>query len=92
MAAGAPGDATLVVFHTAVLAYVAAADRARFAKTVSSMDAVWIANEGAGLIPGIPEQTIAERPSGDDFLMCVDGRPVAWTDGHGTWIDWRAGA
>ena len=24
--------------------------------------------------------------------MCVDGRPTAWADGHGTWIDWRCAA
>ncbi len=23
-----------------------------------------------------------------DFLLCVDGRPTAWTDGHGTLLDW----
>ncbi len=90
VAARAPADATLVVFHTAVMAYVAdEADRARFAETVSAMRAVWIANEGPQVLPGIPEQIIAERPAADDMLMCVDGQPTAWTDGHGTWIDWR---
>jgi hypothetical protein len=91
LAAGAPAGATLVVFHTAVLAYVEnARDRARFAQTVRDLDAVWVANEGPELIPGIPEQSIGDPPTGDALMMCVDGRPVAWTDGHGTWLDWRA--
>jgi hypothetical protein len=90
LAALAPADATLVVFHTAVLAYVArSGDRSRFARTVKQLGAVWIANEGPELIPGIAAPSVRERSGGDDFLMCVGGRPVAWTDGHGTWIRWR---
>jgi hypothetical protein len=91
LAAQAPGDATLVIFHTAVLAYVPDPDdRATLAHSVAELDAVWIANEGPHNIPGVPSHIARERPAGDDFLLCVDGRPSAWTDGHGTWIDWRA--
>ena len=90
LAAQAPADATLVVFHTAVLAYVRdPADRAAFAHSVAELDAVWIANEGPQNIPGVPASVMQERPAGDEFLLCVDGQPTAWTDGHGTWIDWR---
>ncbi len=90
LAAQAPRDATLVVFHTAVLAYVRdSQDRAAFARSVAELDAVWIANEGPQNIPGVSEHVLQERPEGDDFLLCVDGQPTAWTDGHGTWIDWR---
>jgi hypothetical protein len=49
-----------------------------------------IANEGPHNLPGVPGAIVHERPPGDDFLMCFDGQPTAWTDGHGTWIDWRA--
>jgi hypothetical protein len=90
LAALAPAEATLVVFHTAVLPYVSkSSDRSEFARTVKEIGAVWIANEGPELIPGVAAQIIRERMRGDDFLMCIDGRPVAWTDGHGTWIRWR---
>ena len=90
LAAQAPADATLVVFHTAVLAYVReSTDRAAFAQSVAQLDAVWIANEGPQNIPGVPPNIAQERAAGDDFLLCVDGRPTAWTDGHGTWIEWR---
>lgn len=90
LAAQAPADATLVVFHTAVLAYVRnPGGREAFARSVGDTGAVWIANEGAHHIPGAmpPSDT---HPDPAAFLLCVDAEPVAWTDGHGTWIDWLA--
>lgn len=89
LAQEAPADATLVVYHTAVLAYVAdAQERADFARSVADLGAVWIANEGTENIPGIPSDPFGEPARDDAFLLCVDGEPVAWTDSHGTWIEW----
>jgi hypothetical protein len=86
----APADATLVVFHTAVLAYVRdAGARAAFARSAGQRGAVWIANEAPENIPGVAHEILRERPPEDDLLLCVDGVPTAWTDGHGTSIDWR---
>ena len=49
LAREAPADATLVVFHTAVLADVRDAnERAAFARSVRQLGAVWIANEAPG--------------------------------------------
>ena len=46
LAAEAPPDLTLVIFHTAVLAYVPGqADREDFAASVTSLCDFWIANE-----------------------------------------------
>jgi hypothetical protein len=88
LAAQAPAHATLVVFHTAVLAYVRdARGRDAFARSVADAGAVWIANEGAHNIPGVAKP-LASHPDPAAFLLCVDADPVAWTDGHGTWIDW----
>jgi hypothetical protein len=88
LAAQAPAHATLVVFHTAVLAYVRdPGDREAFARSVADAGAVWIANEGRQLIPGVSEPRDI-HPDPAAFLLCVDGEAVAWTDGHGTWIDW----
>jgi hypothetical protein len=90
LAQQAPAEATLVIFHTAVLAYVRAEEeRKTFARSVRQTGAVWLANEGPGLIPGVPSSALRESPGRDAFLLCVDGKPTAWTDGHGTWIDWR---
>jgi hypothetical protein len=92
LAAQAPSHATLVVFHTAVLAYVRdAAERRAFARTVSELGAVWIANEGPQIIPDMSHLTDGHADAAA-FILCVDGRPTAWTDGHGTWIDWRPDA
>lgn len=88
LAAASPPHATLVVFHTAVLAYVRdPGDREAFARSVADVGATWIANEGRHLIPGVPEVSPAHVDPAA-FLLCVDAEPIAWTDGHGTWIDW----
>ena len=85
LAAQAPRGATLVVFHTAVLAYIPDPhERAAFARTVGALDAVWVANESPDLLAAQPRDP---WPSGR-FLLTQDGRPVAWTDPHGTSIDW----
>jgi hypothetical protein len=90
LARQAPKNATLVVFHTAVLAYLGdAGERAAFARSTDQLGAVWIANEAPENIPGVGREVGRERAPGEDFLLCVDGTPTAWTDGHGTWIDWR---
>ena len=90
LAAQAPTDATLVVYHTAVLAYVREAEeRAAFARAVAELGGAWLANEGIESIPEAPNEPFGEPARKDAFLLCVDGEPVAWTDSHGTWIDWR---
>ena len=84
----APAGATLVVFHSAVLAYVAdAASREAFARTVHELGAVWISNEQPGVWPAIRDRARRRGPRGA-FLLSVDGRPVAWTESHGAWIEW----
>lgn len=87
LAAEAPLNATLVVFHSAVLAYVAdPSDRVAFADAVGALDAVWIANEAPGLFDHA-EPVREPWPTGR-FLLSRDGRPIAWTDAHGASIDW----
>jgi len=86
----APADATLVVFHSAVLAYVADADlRAAFAETVRGLGGVWISNEAPGVFPTVRALVPRPGPRGA-FLLAVDGQSVAWTDPHGGWIEWIA--
>jgi len=85
LAAEAPRKATLVIFHTAVLAYVRdIADRRAFADTVKSLDAQWISNESSDLFdqPNLPP-----RPWGN-FLLSLNGEGIAYADAHGTAIDW----
>ncbi len=86
--ARAPMEATLVVFHSAVLAYVTSHERRdEFATTVRKANAVWISNEAPGVFPSYAK-TAPPAPSRGHFLMMMDGTPIAWTGPHGQSIDW----
>ena len=86
--AAAPRQATLVVFHTAVVAYVASqAARDRFAAMMLGSNAVWISNEAANVFPAFAA-TVPARPSRRRFLLAMNGKPLAWTGPHGQSIDW----
>ncbi len=87
LAASAPADATLVIYHSAVLYQVAAADRERFASTVSSLGAVWLSSEAPGIVPGTDGDD-APRASLFTNVLARDGRAVAIADGHGAWLHW----
>jgi hypothetical protein len=70
-----------------VLAYVSAPQRAEFGEVVRGLNAAWLSNEGPGVIAGVgrPER------DGQQFVLVRDGsQAVAFTDAHGTWIDWLA--
>lgn len=86
----APREATLVIFHSAVLAYVAPADRVRFAREVADLGATWISNESPGVLPQVASKLDGEPPPGR-FVLAVNGEPVAFTGPHGRSIDWIGG-
>jgi hypothetical protein len=91
VAATAPKGATLVIFHTAVLNYVAApAERKKFAAVVRELDAVWISNEAPGVFPEAAIQAPPQPSPGLFFLQSINGEPVAWTGPHGQSIHWFA--
>ncbi len=86
----APPDATLVVFHTAVLAYVTdQADRHAFADRVTSLSPYWICNESPRVMPDLSD-TAGKPSEAGRFLLSVNRKPVAWTDPHGAAIEWIA--
>ncbi len=86
LAADVPGDATLVIFHTAVLAYVTSMEeRQAFARQATELADFWIANEAPFVFPDIASRAPAK---GDGFLLSINGEPTAWTDPHGASIDW----
>ena len=85
LAALAPADATLVVYHSAVLAYVAPDHRRQFAAVVRGLRAVWLSNEAPGVVPGVyhtapPGRAVRARPGRQ--------HPAGPADGHGTWLQW----
>ncbi len=87
LAGQAPAGATLVVYHSAVLAYVDRGQRQRFGDTVRGLGAVWLSNEAPAVLPGV-----AAPPSGEMcFVQVRDGSTVlATADSHGTWLRWLA--
>ena len=81
-----PDGATPVVLHTALLPYVPAARRAEFVELVRGLPVRWVAQEGAGMVPG----TGTPYPGGwgPYFVLSLDGRPLARTAPHGGRLDW----
>jgi hypothetical protein len=84
LAAQAPRHATLVVFHSAVLAYVEPAGRRAFAAAVSRLDSCWLSNEAPGVVPG----TAVDTGGASRFVLARNGLPLALTGPHGGCIDW----
>ncbi|WP_394552302.1 DUF2332 family protein [Agromyces sp. MMS24-JH15] len=87
LAAEAPVDATLVVFHTVVLAYASEADRLRFEEQVSLLPGHWVSFEGRSIMPGISAREDVPN-DGTDFVLALDGVQVAWAHPHGRGIRW----
>ncbi|WP_121254138.1 DUF2332 domain-containing protein [Nocardioides ferulae] len=85
-------EGPVVVFHSAVVAYLDEPDRRAFAATMAELVAAgtchWVSNEGPNVVP---EVTASAPPAVDrstDFVLGVDGRAVAWTHGHGRSMHW----
>jgi hypothetical protein len=81
-----PAGATPVVMHTALLPYVPEERRTAFLDRVRQLPVRWIAQEGAGMVPGTGERFPGGW--GPYFVLSVDGRPVAHTAPHGGRLDW----
>jgi hypothetical protein len=86
LAARAPGDATLVVFHTSVLYQVPTARRAAFVRMVAGLPGHWVAVEAPEVLPyeGLPPPPDGSRHN----VLGIDGTPLAWTRGHGQAMAW----
>lgn len=83
---------TVVVFHSAVIAYLEEADRARFESMMTDLVAAgrchWVSNEGKRVLPNVTA-TGPEIPEGyATFVLGIDGHAVAWTHGHGRSMTW----
>lgn len=87
LAAKAPTGARLVIFHTAVLNYVAPKVREDFATLVNDLGAEWLANEGASILPEVASMNMLEDRPGA-FVLSHNGRAIARTGPHGQFVDW----
>ncbi|MFT4228146.1 DUF2332 family protein [Micropruina sp.] len=80
--------ATVVVFHTAVLAYLKQDHRDLFAERMRNSDAHWISNEGLRVLPRVRDRLALSgiQPAATDFLIALDEQPFALADAHGSWV------
>jgi hypothetical protein len=88
LAASAPPEATLVVFHSAVMPYLSPEDRTRFIDVVSQLPAVWLSFEGLGVLPGIGARLGVSERDDRAFVLARDGQPMALASPHGRWMRW----
>lgn len=96
LAAEAPSEAALVVFHSAVMAYLDAAGRQAFRGTIGRLAAErgchWLSNEGHTVIAQADGSVVV--PEMDDarlrgrFLLLQDGVPVGIAGPHGQSLEW----
>jgi hypothetical protein len=87
-----PADTALVVFHSAVIAYLEPPDRSRFQQLMTSLVADgschWVSNEAAAVLPDVTATGLGRPPDPASFVLGVDGRTVAWTHQHGASLTW----
>lgn len=96
LAAQAPSDATLVVYHSAVMAYLDAEARDRFRATMARLaierGCHWLSNEGhtviiqadgSSVVPEMDESRLRGR-----FLLLHNGKPTAIAGPHGQSLEW----
>lgn len=86
LAAQVPKGATLVVFHSAVAAYLSVEERGQFEQMMGELPGHWVSNEGWR---SFPEWEHAQPEVASDFTLAVDGRVVAYTGEHGQSLTWR---
>ncbi|WP_164700102.1 DUF2332 domain-containing protein [Modestobacter sp. KNN46-3] len=93
LVAAMPAEATVVVFHTAVLAYLPAAAKQAFTELVTGLPVRWVSQEGVGVLPAVRAR-LTEPPAPEEarFLLALDGEPLAYTAAHGGRIDWLLSA
>ena len=88
--AAAPRDATVVVVHSATLAYLPREARERHLALLTELGVHWVTNEGRKVVPAVRDALPAgfaddPRPC---FVLALDGVPLARVGSHGQWLEW----
>jgi len=82
----------VVVFHSAVIAYLEPDDRRRFADLMRGLVAAdachWVSNEAPGVLPDVAATGPTPPADRTSFVLGLDGQAVAWTHGHGSTLTW----
>ncbi|MCX6408649.1 MAG: DUF2332 domain-containing protein [Propionibacteriales bacterium] len=88
----AAADGPVVVFHSAVAAYLDDVQRGAFDTLVRGLVADgachWVSNESANVLPSVTSTGPLPESGRPTFVLGVDGRSVAWTHGHGRTLRW----
>ena len=81
----------VVVFHSAVIVYLDETDRARFQDLMTGLVSAgrchWVSNEAVNVLPDVSAR-ISVPDDHMGFVLGIDGRAVALTHGHGSWMRW----
>ena len=88
--AAAPRGATVVVVHSATLAYLPREARERHLALLTDLGVHWVTNEGTKVVPAVRDALPAgftkdPRPC---FVLALDGVPLARVGSHGQWLEW----
>lgn len=88
----APAEATLVIFHSAVLAYLSIAERRAFASIMAELPAVWVSNEAPGVVASLGALNHGSSYAENGHFIIGQGpdQAVALADPHGRWVEWLA--
>ena len=85
LVARAPEGATVVVLHSAVLAYLGREEREEFASLVGGLGVRWVSNEGWRVFA----EWEGARPAQEGlFTLALDGRVVGHAGEHGRRLVW----
>ncbi len=87
-----PDGTAVVVFHSAVVAYLDQDERVRFQDLmntlVTSGACHWVSNEGLRVLPDVTATGPAVPEELATLVLGIDGQAVAWTHGHGASMTW----
>lgn len=82
----------VVVFHSAVIAYLEPEGRQQFDRLMRGLVAEgachWVSNEGKKVLPSVTATGPEIAPETATFVLGIDGRAVAHTHGHGRSMTW----
>lgn len=88
----ASAHGTVVVFHSAVIAYLPPPLRLQYDALVRGLVADgrcrWVSNEAPRVLPSVTATGPAATTDEPGFVLGIDGRMVARTHGHGRWLEW----
>jgi hypothetical protein len=84
----APADATIVVTHSATLAYLGPDERNAFIRLLAESGVHRLGAEGPQVLPELTDQIPGTVDVGGRFVVSLDDRPLALAHPHGRTLTW----